>query len=110
MGGLAQESQYLAMGASKAFSLCRMLHAIRASLLAMAVASLLRCILGAAFRSHAPELKRSLFLRTHQDNVCGLERGDSFVSHCVASQPFRRSARGHKKREMGRETPIIMQI
>jgi hypothetical protein len=60
-GGLAQESHYLAMGASKAFSLCGMLHAIRASLLAMAVASLLRCILGAAFRSHAPELKRSQF-------------------------------------------------
>jgi hypothetical protein len=33
--------------------------AIHASLLAMAVASLLRCILRAAFRSHVPELKRS---------------------------------------------------
>lgn len=31
-----------------------MLHAIRASLLARAVASLLRCSRGAAFRSHAP--------------------------------------------------------
>jgi hypothetical protein len=36
-----------------------MLHAIRASLLARAVASLLRCSRGAAFRSHAPKLKRS---------------------------------------------------
>src|SRR4051794_41870501 len=35
-----------------------MLHDIRASLLARAVASLLRCSRGAAFRSHAPKLKR----------------------------------------------------
>src|ERR1700761_3635900 len=46
-------------GASKVFSLRKMLHAIRASLLAKAVASLLRCSRGAAFRSHAPKLKRS---------------------------------------------------
>src|SRR4051794_34866203 len=36
-----------------------MLHATRASLLAKAVASLLRCSRGAAFCSHAPKLKCS---------------------------------------------------
>src|SRR6478672_7535652 len=36
-----------------------MLHVIRASLFAKAVASLLRWSRGAAFRSHAPKLKRS---------------------------------------------------
>src|SRR6476620_12719816 len=44
--------------ASKGFSLRRMLHVIRASLFARAVASLLRCSRGAAFRSHVPKLKR----------------------------------------------------
>src|SRR6478672_6486690 len=36
-----------------------MLHVIRASLFARAVASLLRCSRGAAFESHVPKLKRS---------------------------------------------------
>jgi hypothetical protein len=45
--------------ASKGFSLRRMLHVIRASLFARAVASLLRCSRGAALRSHVPKLKRS---------------------------------------------------
>ena len=65
---------------SQAFSLRKMLEAIRASLLARAVANLLRWSRGAAFSSRTPKLKRSPIGRVHQDDVCGLyEQGSEIL-------------------------------
>jgi hypothetical protein len=58
-----------------------MLHAIRASLLAKAVANLLRCIRGAAFCNYVSKLKRPKLCRRIRMTFCSLvEQGPEILA------------------------------
>jgi hypothetical protein len=64
---------------SNALPVLSTLQAMRASLLASAVASLLRCIRGAALVSHWPKLNFPI-LRSHQEHLGSLNEERSQVA------------------------------